>query len=894
MPKEYDVFLSHAWADGDRPQRIAKALEKAGLRVWFDATELEDFAGITRAIAEGLANSKALVAYYSKTYPSRRACRWELTAAFLAAQAEGGRQSRILVINPEETDGHIHPIELRDAKYRLAPDDDKGLEELARAVAEHVAELKGLLGDIHPLNAPVWYGNTPVGSTRFVGRFAEMWKVHSLLYAGEATQITGAAAASGRAGQVRGLGGVGKSMLAEEYALQFGAGYQGGVFWLRAYGNDDAKSALGAEGREAERAGQVRSIAERLGVRVQEMTQEQIEGELARKIEAGGKPCLWIVDDVPNGLAVETLRRWFAPHPLARTLLTTRSREYASLANGINLSVLAPDEAYELLTSRRTPGDSGEKEQARLLAADLGYHALALDVTASALENSVAPAPFADFRAKLARAERDELELATKLADALPTGHEKSIAHTMMRSMDALGMEGQDFLRLASVLAVAPIPVSLAAAVFARADNLSPEEAQVRAGLALQQVASASLAESAGQNNEARAVHTLVSRTMRFRERGVPERTEALRKAAIQALSAEIAKAAQDPRQHRQIELHVVHARTVAPAPTNLDEATLRSWVARYDYVRGAYASARKLNEGTLEMRRRVLGPEHPDTLTAALNLAETLWAQGDLASARKLQEEALEARRRLLGPEHPHTLTAMGNLGLTLKRQGDLAGARVLEEKTLGGLRRLLGPGHADTLTAMGNLAATLLAQGDPAGARVLHEEELAACRRVLGPDHPGTLTARSNLASTLHDQGDLAAARKLKEETLEARRRVLGPDHPDTLAVMSNLATTLWAQGDLAAARELEEEALEARRGVLGPEHPDTTISAWNLSRTLEDLGQHAAASAVLDRDLKWLLDRDPAGLGAAQREIRGYVAKVVKRARESRGPGRGAGKE
>ena len=38
-----------------------------------------------------------------------------------------------------------------------------------------------------------------------------------------------------------GLGGVGKSLLAEEYALHFGAAYPGGVFWLRAYGNDDAK-----------------------------------------------------------------------------------------------------------------------------------------------------------------------------------------------------------------------------------------------------------------------------------------------------------------------------------------------------------------------------------------------------------------------------------------------------------------------------------------------------------------------------------------------------------------------------------------------------------------------------------------------------------------------------
>ena len=84
---------------------------------------------------------------------------------------------------------------------------------------------------------------------------------------------------------------------------------------------------------------------------------------------------------MPNGLDGEALRRWFAPHALARTLITTRSREYGSLAKGIDLSVLTPDEAYQLLTSRRKPAGHERRRQARGLANDLGYHALALDVT---------------------------------------------------------------------------------------------------------------------------------------------------------------------------------------------------------------------------------------------------------------------------------------------------------------------------------------------------------------------------------------------------------------------------------------------------------------------------------------------------------------------------------
>jgi hypothetical protein len=102
----------------------------------------------------------------------------------------------------------------------------------------------------------------------------------------------------------------------------------------------------------------------------------------------------------------------------------------------------------------------------------------------------------------------------------------------------------------------------------------------------------------------------------------------------------------------------------------------------------------------------------------------------------------------------------------------------------------------------------------------------------------------------------------------------------HPDTLTARNNLAQTLKAQGDLAGVRQHEEQVLEARRRLLGEEHPATSISAWWLCVTLHGLGDQEKAQAVLKRDLLWLLDRDPATLGADQRKAREYVAQVVKK--------------
>ncbi len=585
MLAEYDVFVSHAWADGDRPREIAEALNAAGLRVWFDAREIADFASITRAVEQGLAKSKALLAYYSKAYPIRRACQWELTGAFLAAQQEGDPRRRVLVVNPEAGAGHIHPIELRDAKFSSAPasGDRTALQALAGKVHNQIDGISGPLSGIRPLDSPVWYGMRPVGSTRFVGRLEELWRIHSLLHAADVVQVTGAPAASGGMAGVSGLGGVGKSLLAEEYALRFGAAYAGGIFWLRAYGNDDAKAGSGAgmgpEEREAERERQAQDFAARLGLDVRGKTAAEVEGALVREIERRGKVCLWVVDDLPGGLDGQAVRRWFAPHPLARTLITTRSREYGAQAKGVDLSMLPPDEAYQLLTSRRAPPNDAEREQARLLAEDLGRHALALDVTGAALTSFGEAEPYRSFPAEIEREDKDALELAETLADALPNGHEAGITQTLLRSIRGLGAEAQDFLRLASVLAVAPIPASLVTAVFEKAGNSNRGDAQWRQAGAFKQVTAASLAEVAGEKADLRSVHTLVSRAVRFRDRE-PERTKALRAAAVEALAAEIAEPATDIRLHQGVEFHVAHAREVlSPHPRPLSLGALgRGW----------------------------------------------------------------------------------------------------------------------------------------------------------------------------------------------------------------------------------------------------------------------------------------------------------------------------
>ena len=130
-----DVFISYRHRDASQVHSLAEALQAAGVRVWIDDIRIEDFQSIQRSIENGLARSKALLAWYSADYPNSRACQWELATAFLAAQQAGDIRQRVFAVNPEDSNTHIYPIELRDALYRSAPAAGHDLQSLVDVIS---------------------------------------------------------------------------------------------------------------------------------------------------------------------------------------------------------------------------------------------------------------------------------------------------------------------------------------------------------------------------------------------------------------------------------------------------------------------------------------------------------------------------------------------------------------------------------------------------------------------------------------------------------------------------------------------------------------------------------------------------------------------------------------
>jgi tetratricopeptide (TPR) repeat protein len=859
VASHYDVFISYAHSDAERVKPIHDALVDHGLRTWFDEKDVADFTSITRAIELGLSRSKALLAFYSATYPTRRPCQWELTAAFLAAQAEGDPLRRVLVVNPEPGTDHLQPVELADGLFQGEPG-SAGAGALAAKVEKRVAALDGALGALRALAPPRWFGQQAVGSTRFVGRVRDMWRVHSALRAADVGLITGARGAAFT--QVRGLGGIGKSLLAEEYALRFGAAYPGGVFWLRAYGNDDAKAALPPEAREAERKAQILDFAVELHLPVEGRSPAEVQAAMARALAIRDEPYLWIVDDVPTNLDRDELHRWLAPGPSGKTLLTTRTREYGATGASVDLGVLEEEDAWQLLTAHRKPVGRADTRAARALVRELGAHAQAVDIAGAALAAERGLRSFAEYRSALARADEDELELAAALSDALPNGHERSIAAVLTRSVEQLSDEGLDFLRLASVLAVEPISPRFVAFAFAKVDELDDSAARRRAARGIKDAHTLSLAELIDEDHGLRQVHTLVSRTVRLTDRTAGRR-EALRSAAIVLLEEELSSIAQT-RVIAGLETSAAHARQLTSGERGGPVARLVGAVARYDYARGDFTSARSLWEQQLELNRGLLGAEHRDTLTSEQDLASALLALGEFESARELGERTLGVRRRVLGEEDPDTLASMNNLGAVFRSQGNYQAARAILEEAIAIEQRAYGDDHLLSISARSNLAGVLAGKGDFPAARALVETARDAAIRTLGEEHPRSLTLSTNLALIIHAEGSHADAGHLIERVCEIQQRVLGDEHPDTLVSLSTRAETLRALGDLDAALELHRRCLATRRRVLGDEHADTITSINMIAETYRAQGDVETARTLhrqaLATRLRVFGDEDP----------------------------------
>ncbi|HJT56217.1 MAG TPA: tetratricopeptide repeat protein [Ktedonobacteraceae bacterium] len=282
------------------------------------------------------------------------------------------------------------------------------------------------------------------------------------------------------------------------------------------------------------------------------------------------------------------------------------------------------------------------------------------------------------------------------------------------------------------------------------------------------------------------------------------------------------------------------------------EAAQLLNQAGVYLYELGRYSEAEPLYRRAVEIRERILDPRHPHTANSLNNLAQLYRAQGRYMEAEPLMQRDLAICEQTLGPMHPDTAISLNNLAGLYRVQGRYGEAEPLMQKDLAICEQALGPMHPDTATSLNNLAGLYYDQGRYEQAEPLYRRALAIVEQVQAPTHPDRASSLNNLAELYRAQERYADAEPLYQQALAIREQVLGPINPDTAQSLDNLAELYRTQGKYAEAESLYQRALAIREQTLGPIHPDTAISLNNLALLYYDQDEYAKAEPFYQQAL------------------------------------------
>jgi tetratricopeptide (TPR) repeat protein len=254
--------------------------------------------------------------------------------------------------------------------------------------------------------------------------------------------------------------------------------------------------------------------------------------------------------------------------------------------------------------------------------------------------------------------------------------------------------------------------------------------------------------------------------------------------------------------------------------------------MARYLRGQAWYREAEPLYQRALHIREQQSGPDHSDVAYPLEGLAILYYEQGKYDEAEPLYQQALRIREQQSGPDHPDMAYPLNGLASLYKEQGKYDEAEPLYQRALHIWEQQLGPDHPDVAHPLNNLAGLYKEQGKYDEAEPLYQRALHIWEQQLGPDHPQVAYPLNGLASLYKEQGKYDEAEPLYQRALHIWEQQLGPDHPQVAYPLNGLANLYHAQGKYAEAESLYQRALRIREQQLGPNHPRTRDTRKNYA--------------------------------------------------------------
>ena len=716
--------------------------------------------------------------------------------------------------------------------------------ELARHLHLNDRETRQLLEASLTALSPYWM----VPSARnpyFTGRDEVLEALHAQLHIDRVIALTQSSA-------LHGLGGIGKTQIALEYAYRHALEYSG-VFWIS------------AEAEEQIIASFLR-IAEVLGLPEREnKDQQRVVVAVQRWLSTHGQ---WLViwDNVEDLSLLDLFL------PAARSgaiLITTRCQILGTLAQGLDLAPMEQEEGMLFLLRRAKvlPSEASSEHvqqfaerlsepyaAASALVRALGGLPLALDQAGAYLEATQCglPAYLDLFRTRRTALLQQRGERAHEHPASVSTTFNLAITATARRHPAVW-----DLLRICALLQPDAIPEELfrqgGKHFGATLEAVCCDELEWN--LVVSSLCSYSLL-SRQPEEQTLSLHRLVQAvlldTMTEAEQGAWHRR------VIEALDTAFPAIGPATEQviWKRCERLLPHTLLCLQQAIGTDEslafASLAYKGAQYLSEHGRYAETEPLYQRALHIQEHALAFNHSDVAQSLNGLANLYKRQGKYAQAEPLYQRALHIWEQQLGPEHLDVARLLYNLGELYREQGKYAEAKAFSQRALHIWERQLGPEHTLVAYPLNCLANLHWGQGQYAEAEVFYLRALHIWERQLGPGHTLVAYPLNNLASLYYQQGKYAEAEAFYQRALHVWEQALGPGHPETAHPLNNLGELYYQQGKYAEAEAFYQRALHVWEQAQEPEHCDMANPLNNLGKLYYQQGKYAEAEVFFQHAL------------------------------------------
>ena len=725
----------------------------------------------------------------------------------------------------------------------LLPDESK--ESSREQIASSIQETHDT-STVSETPARIW--NIPYArNLYFTGREDVLQHLHDTLLSSGTAALTQPQAISG-------LGGIGKTQTAVEYAYRYGDYYHT-VLWVR------------AETRELLVSDFV-DIANLLKLlEKSDEDQTRVASAVKRWLE-GNSRWLLILDNVDD---LEMASGFIPSASRGYTLLTTRAQATGTIAQSVEIEKMEPTVGalFLLRRAKLLPNDAplenasvADQVEAKDIVEVMGGLPLALDQAGAYIEETACSL---SGYLSLFRTRRSSL---LKRRGRLVANHAEPVATTWSLSFEKVEQANPaaaELLRLCAFLHPDAIPEAM---IVEGAAELGPilqpvAEDDVELNEAIGELRKYSLVK---RDPELKIfnIHRLVQavlkdqmdeatqkqwaeRTMKVVNRAFPDRAD---------LSVSSWPKCQQYLPHVRVcaELAEQWRMKSVEAARLFDQAGvyLRKH-AQYPETEDFLLRARTIGEQLAE-------PHHAILMRSLNDLAELYHEQGKYSEAESLFQRALTIGEQLAEPHHATLTRSLNSLALLYHDQGKYSEAESLFQRALTIREQALRANHStvmvnlsdDVASTLHNLARLYYDQGKDEQAEPLQQCALAIWEQALGPNHPQVAFSLNNLARLYHAQGKYEQAEPLHQRALAIREQALGPNHPNVAVSLNSLARLYHAQGKYEQAELLFQHALTIREQSLGREHVAVAGTLTGLAVLYRDQSNYDQAEALFQRAL------------------------------------------